>query len=52
MHITSLHICLKLCQIEVYEVPTEISHKLTKFFWEFGQPDPLQKVKPYVTFTS
>ena len=43
---------MKLCQIEVCEVSIEISHKLTKYLWGFGQSDPLQKIKPYITFTS
>ena len=34
--LTSLDVCLKLCQIEVCKVLIEISYELTNYFWELG----------------
>ena len=31
--------CYKLCQNEVYKVPTEVFNELTKYFAGLGQPD-------------
>ena len=53
LHITYItRYSLKLCQLEVDEVSTEISKELVNYFRRFSQSDPLQKVKAYVTVTS